>query len=212
MRPPRFLVVLAGLLVAATATSAPLVPPVEPPSVVRAGATYVTLVPDLPPGVEECELILLLDDGSGRRIQLTPEREADEGPLRWRMPRVRAARARLVLRAGGEFGETESAPSAPFAIEAPGARELAEVLRGEDELAWHFGRGAAADDALRLPEGSATLDVAERTAVALDPSRDAGVAPPPRATDLADSEHTPQAKVPPAPRTSRRPEFVPLRN
>ena len=212
MRPPRFLVVLAGLLVAATAASAPIVPPVEPPPAVRAGASYVTLIPDLPAGVEECELILVLDDGSGRRIQLTPEREADEGPLRWRMPRVRAARARLVLRAGGEFGETESAPSAPFAIEAPGAHDLAEVLRGEDELAWQFGHEAAASDALRLPVGAATLDVAARAAVAVDPNRDASVAPPSPAADVAGSQQSPTEKAPPAPPTSRRPAFVPLRN
>lgn len=212
MRSPRILIVLAGLLVAAVASSAPLVPPVEPPPLVRIGATYVTAIPNLPAGVEECELFLLPEDGSGRMIQLTPEREADEGPLRWRMPRVSATRARLVLRAGGEFGETESAPSAPFAIEAHGARDLAEVLRGEDELVWHFGDGPAADDALRLPAGTAKLDVATRTPVAIDPSRDAGVEPPSRSADVAGSPQSPPPSAPPAPRTSRRPAFVPLRN
>jgi hypothetical protein len=86
------------------------------------------------------------------------------------------------------------------------------VLRGEDELAWHFGRGAAADDALRLPEGAATLDVATRTALALDPSRDAGIAPPPPATDVSGASQTPRGNAPPAAPTSRRPAFVPLRN
>ena len=212
MRSPRLLLLLAGLLAASVASAAPIVPPVEPPSVVRVGATYVTWFADLPAGVEECELFLLPDDGSGRMIQLTPEREADEGPLRWRMPRVSATRARLVLRVGGEFGETESAPSAPFAIETPGAHDLAEVLRGEDELAWQFGHGAAADDALRLPEGAASLDVAVRVPIALDPGRDAGVAPPPRAADVAGPRQSPLQKAPAAPPTSRRPAFVPLRN
>lgn len=212
MRPPRFLALLAGLLVAATASSAPIVPPVEPPPIVRAGASYVTLIPDLPAGVEECELILVLDDGSGRRIQLTPEREADEGPLRWRMPRVRTARARLVLRAGGKFGETESAPSASFVIEAPGAHDLAELLRGEDELAWQFGHGAAANDALTLPVGAATLEVAARAPIAIDPNRDANVAPPLPAANVAGAPQSAAEQAPPASPTSRRPAFVPLRN
>lgn len=212
MRPPRILIVLAGMLVAAVASSAPVVPPVEPPPLVRIGGTYVTRIPDLPAGVDECELFLLPDDGSGRMIQLTPEREADEGPLRWRMPRVRAKSARLVLRAGGRFGETESAPSAPFAIEADAPLEHAELLRGEDELAWHFGDSDHAGPASLAPPGAATIGSAQRVSYAAKPPRGPMAELPARANSATGVATATAGTGGSTPLRSRRPAFVPMRN
>jgi hypothetical protein len=211
--PPLFaLVALLGLVPAGAAWSAPRIPAVQPPASVRAGAEYETAVPDLPAGVEEFELFLVPDDGSGRALRLTAEREAGDGPLRWRMPRVAASRARLVLRAGGRFGETESEASAPFAIEAPHAIERSELLRGADELAWHFGGDGPAEPAALLPPGAPALAAARPGIVAVEPSRDAGpAAPEPAAFEpLVTSPH--RMDLPGAPSRSRRPAFVPLRN
>jgi hypothetical protein len=206
------IVVLAGLLLAAAAWSAPRIDPLVPPSTVRAGCEYETLVPALPAGVEEFELFLLPEDGSGRAIRLTPEREAADGPLRWRMPRIEAARARLVLRAGGRFGETESEPSALFAIEPAGSRELAEILRGEDELTWHFGEGDGAGDARLLPPGATTLGNLARALVAVAPTRGAGIAPPASVARVTGGAIASFHPAPPAPAGSRRPSYVPQRN
>lgn len=203
---------IAGLLLAATAWSAPRIPAVSPPSVARAGERYETVLPELPAGIEECELLLLPEDGSGRAIRLTAEHEVGDGPLRWRMPRIAATRARLVLRAGGRFGETESAPSAPFAVESQGERDRAEVLRGEEELDWHFGDDDAPAPSAWLPPGAACLAEAVQTAVAIPPTRDSFVrAPGPTAFETAVS--APQRlETPEPPARTRRPAFVPLRN
>ena len=211
MRPLAPLLAALGLLLAAAAWSAPRIPAVTAPATVRHGEEYVTALPELPADVEECELILLLEDGSHRAIRLTPEREVFEGPLRWRMPRVSATRARLVLRAGGEFGEAESAPSEAFTIEGP-APSRDQVLRGDTELAWHFGQGAAAAPAALLPPGATTIAASSGAIVAVEPQRDAGPeAPAPTAFTLAATD-THSTTTPGARTRSRRPTFVPLRN
>ncbi len=60
---------------------APAIPAVAAPGAVREGERYETALPELPAGVDECELFLLPDDGSGRMIQLTPERELEDRML-----------------------------------------------------------------------------------------------------------------------------------
>lgn len=211
MRPFAALLVALGLMLAAAAWSAPRIPAVSAPATVRPGEEYVTALPELPAEVEECELFLVLEDGSHRAIRLTPEREADEGPIRWRMPHVPAGRARLVLRAGGRFGETESAPSASFAIVAPApARD--ELLRGAPELAWHFGAGAAAAPAALLPPGATTIAAAASTLVAVEPQRDAGPEAPALNTFTLTEAAATCTTTPGALARSRRPAFVPLRN
>lgn len=216
MGPRPFVLALALLLpalgAAGSARSAPRIPTVAPPARVRVGGEYVTALPALPAEIEECELLLLPEDGSGRALRLTPEREADAGPLRWRMPRVNATRARLVLRAGGRFGETESPPSEPFAIEPQAPRERAEVLRGEDELAWHFeSDGDPRASALQSGDDT-TIGAAARTHPAGPRAR--GFATGPRAAERGPRRALVATDAPPPipPPTSQAPAFVPLRN
>ncbi|MCC6350704.1 MAG: hypothetical protein IT347_14050 [Candidatus Eisenbacteria bacterium] len=212
MRPRSPALTLLALLLAGAAWSAPRIPAVAPPPSARAGGEYVTALPELPAGVDECELLLLPDDGSGRAIRLTPEREADDGPLRWRMPRVHASRARLVLRAGGRFGETESAPSEYFAIEAGAPQEPAEVLRGEAEIAWHFGEeGGGRAEALRS-SGAAFFAGAARMHASAPRPRGPLAGLPEAGQQAGALLEVPKESPPPAPPTSRRPAFVPLRN
>jgi hypothetical protein len=71
--------------------------------------------------------------GANRLDRLRLELPAGAREVRWRMPAVAARRARLVLRAGGEGGEWESAPSAPFALAALPEGELSRVLQGRSE-------------------------------------------------------------------------------
>lgn len=212
MRIPMLPLLLAGLPWAALAQSAARIPAVDAPAVVRVGERYVTAIPALPEGVHECELFLLPEDGSGRMIQLTPEREVDEGPLAWRMPPVHATRARLVLRAGGRREERESEPSAPFAIEAPRRAERHEVLRGDGELAWHFGEREAAGPASLLPPGATSLAIACRASLAAVPAHGPAAELPARARHRDAVAAATAEPDPSAPHPSHRPAFVPLRN
>lgn len=190
---------------------APAIPAVAAPGAVREGERYETALPELPAGVDECELFLLPDDGSGRMIQLTPERELEEGPLRWTMPRVHAKSARLVLRAGGRFGETEAPPSAPMAIEPEAAPARTEVLRGEAEIAWHFGAGVAAP-AASLAAGATRLEFAVPARLTAVASDGPAAEPPARTRDGEAGVAQRGSPDPSAPHPSRRPAFVPLRN
>ncbi len=190
---------------------APAIPAVTAPGAVREGGRYETALPEFPAGVDECELFLLPDDGSGRMIQLTPEREVEDGPLRWTMPRVRATSARLVLRAGGRFGETEAPPSAPFAIEAGDPPGRAEVLRGEAEIAWHFGADVSAPTA-NLAAGATSIGFAVPASLTAVASDGPAAEPPARARG-GEAGLTPRGSPDPSmPHPSRRPAFLPLRN
>ncbi len=211
MRSRSLVFLLPGLLAATTAWSAPRIPAVGAPAVVREGAEYETVVAGLPAGIEEFELFLLVEDGPGRLVRLTAEREGGGGAVRWRMPRVGADRARLVLRAGGRFGETESEPSAAFAIEAGEPLGQAELLRAKDELERHFGRDAAPGPRI-LPPGAPALVAAARTVLAVASPRDAGARPPARALSAGGSAAPAPAPAPALRPLPRRPAFVPLRN
>jgi len=190
----------------------PRIPAVAPPASARVGERYETAVPELPAGVDECELFLLPDNGSGRMIQLTPERELEDAPLRWTMPPVRATRARLVLRAGGRFHESESAPSAYFAVEAALPPGRAEVVRGEAELAWHFGGDEAPEPVAFGPPGGAALGVARVVTLAAVAPEGPAAEPPARPREGDSSPAALATSDPSAPHPSRRPAFVPLRN
>jgi hypothetical protein len=145
-RPMR--VPLATLLVAAAcallslpATAAAMAPPAAPAARVVPGAMVVTAVPVLPPGAREFELLLLPD--SGPAIRVSPETPAGAREIRWRVPRLIAHRLRLVLRAGGENMEWESAPSAPFALAPPAAGELGRLIAGRSEAGYRIERPGA---------------------------------------------------------------------
>ena len=60
--------------------------------------------------------MLSLDGGRTYPVRVSPELEAREGGYRWRVPDLPAARARLMLRLGGEAGERAGALSREFRI------------------------------------------------------------------------------------------------
>jgi hypothetical protein len=157
------LALLAGSAVAAPA----LVPPEPPAGVVAPGQVVVTTLPAMPRGAEEFELLLLPE--SGPPVRLTPEQRVGPRTVRWRMPAVAGHRARLVLHAGDEHDEWESAPSAPFALAGLPASELPRLLRGRSEAGWPLEPGdgpapaglAAAPDAPSLVPGRALASAVE---------------------------------------------------
>ena len=88
----------------------------EVPAVVTAGQSVELRWSALPADVEELELVLSLDGGRTYPVRVSPELEAREGGYRWRVPDLPAARARLMLRMGGEEGERAGARSREFRI------------------------------------------------------------------------------------------------
>jgi hypothetical protein len=209
MRPQLPALLLPGLLTATLAWSAPRVAPVAPPAATAAGEICVTNLPELPPGTDEVELFLVPEDGSGRALQVTPERRVTGEPLRWRMPRIAASHARLVLRAGGRWGESESEPSARFEVHPAASPGLAEVLRGRDELAWQFGERDG--EAAALGSNGATT-IGERGPLAL--AAEEAFAPEALLPATAHVVLAPRERVRPSPLSTRsplrRPRFLPL--
>ncbi|MCG6964477.1 MAG: hypothetical protein LJE95_14565 [Acidobacteria bacterium] len=66
--------------------------------------------------VNECELLLSLDDGRELTVRLTPQLRGTTRELSWRVPNLPTSRARLRLRVGVAGREIESAASPPFTI------------------------------------------------------------------------------------------------
>lgn len=99
----------------------------EVPASVTAGETIVLELGEAPPGVTEMEILLSLDDGRTFPVRVTREIEAGEREMRWKVPAMATASARLRVRFGDhEGGRRESEawgpPSAAFAIVTRGER------------------------------------------------------------------------------------------
>jgi hypothetical protein len=132
MRPLAALLVALALLSGARGScAAPFTPPAPPAGSVAIGAEVVTVLAALPDGSEELELFLVPEGGAP--IRVSAELPAGATEVRWRMPAVAARSARLVLRAGGEHAEWESAPSASFPLAPLPEGELLLLLSGHSE-------------------------------------------------------------------------------
>jgi len=143
MRPLAALLVSFALVAGAgRAGAATLAPPVPPAGLVPVGAFVVTELPPLPQGAYEFELFLVPD--AGAPVRVSSELPAGAREVRWRMPAVAARSARLVLRAGGDGAEWESAPSAPFALAELPAGELGRILGGRSEAGTELESSAGA--------------------------------------------------------------------
>jgi hypothetical protein len=121
------------------------------PAVVTAGQSVELRWSALPADVEELEIVLSLDGGRTYHVRVTPELDAREGACRWRVPDLPAARARLMLRIGGEAGERVGALSREFRI------EHAEGVP-RPELGFHEGQFWTGLDP---PEGSPRAGIAQ---------------------------------------------------
>jgi hypothetical protein len=183
MRPPRDLPRLAALLALATVLAA--VPPARADAPVlhlaaaelRAGEAVELRWTGLPPGTEELEILLSLDDGRSYPLRVTAELEPCAGGFRWRVPNLAAARARLLLRYGERHRESNAGPTAPFRIVAdPGAPET--VFRYHEGAWWQRWEPAAApaEGALRSPVLAGTT----RQRDGAPPPAGAALAPPRR--------------------------------
>ena len=133
------LALLAGAPPVRATGSVPLAAPVCAP---RPGELVRTIVPALPAGVREFELVLLREDG--RAVQVGPELPAGVAEVEWRMPRAWGRTARLALRAGSPEHERVVAISPAFAFAPPAADEAFRLAtRGGDD-AVPFGAAAGA--------------------------------------------------------------------
>jgi hypothetical protein len=209
-----FLVVSAlGVSSAQAAPSAHLTADLRPGEALRAGDT-TTLRFAAGEETEEMEILLSLD--GGRTFQLRVTREMSDGTreLRWRVPNLPAARARLALRVRDRDGnEVVRAVSEEFAI-LPADTEPLEDLR-------RFGGEWRAGDALGEMPASAPIEApgiggATETLRALDHETElnrtthaAHLGAPPE-TVAAKAEPAPPQRIS-TPSTPRLPANLPLR-
>jgi hypothetical protein len=173
------LALLASLLLAhpRAAAADPRIPaPSAPAGIVAAGTELTTVLGPLPAGIHEVELYLVTDDGE-RFLRVSSETEARSGEIHWRMPRIHAHTARLVLRAGSEHGEWESAPSAEFTV-SDGAKDAAGQLAAAIAGRLDDSSPLAAKDTLPCGWRSTRGDAELQTACVLD-----GAAEAPRTRD-----------------------------
>lgn len=212
MRPWLLLLVTLGFAIRVTppASAATLPAPNAPVRALAAGEEVVTPVPPLPAGIEELELLLVPERGPAVRV--SRELPAGTTAIRWRVPAIASRSARLVLRAGGEAREIESAPSAAFALAPLPAAELDRARRGRSDAGHALASlaGAVRPRSLRAPDDA--IAPARTLAHAVESSAPALFLP--RATTRA---FAPAAGDPPAPLAdphvlARSPEFTPLRN
>jgi hypothetical protein len=136
----RFLLVVAGCL-ALTAEALGLDRQFDVPAsgdVVAAGASVDvrwTATPDAL-GASEQELVLSLDGGLTFPIRVSPEMSPRSAGLRWIVPDLPSAHARLAVRSGsGEASEDEtlSLVSDEFTIVSSATGESSELVRGATE-------------------------------------------------------------------------------
>jgi hypothetical protein len=127
-RLPVMLALAAALFVGRTALAAPIPAPAAPSDGLRPRAEVTTIVPELPRGAREFELVLMPE--GGEPIQVTPELPAGAREVRWRMPRTYASRARLLVRSGSARDEWRSDASDAFALGAPEPGDLAMLIAG----------------------------------------------------------------------------------
>jgi len=212
---PALLAVLAAALLAlpaGRAMAAPvLAPPVPPSAVIAPGEMVVTPVPALPADAEEFELILVPE--SGAPIHVTAERRVGAREVRWRMPAVAARSARLVLRAGDEHEEWESAPSAPFALAGLPASELPRLLGGRSEagVALESSAGAAAPGFGVAPDAP-SLEPGSSPACVAAPESSPIAAPGENTLARGDAASRIARPAPAFHHRTRTPAFRPLRN
>ncbi len=133
MRPPLLLgvLLLAGVLHAPAARGASFARGLS--DRVVPGQEIVLRWSDLPPAVEEVEILLSLDGGRTFPIRVSPQLDVKESAFRWRVPAFGAAQAILRLRLGTAERELEGPVSRVFCISgAPGASR--DVAPGESEF------------------------------------------------------------------------------
>jgi hypothetical protein len=210
-RLPVLLVLAAALSMARAAFASPVPAPAAPADGLRPGAEVTTVVPELPQGAREFELVLLPE--GGEPIQMTPELPAGARAVRWRMPRTCASRARLVVRSGDAHDEWRSQASAAFALATPGPDELAQLIAGCAGIGarWDLaGDPATALGDARAPEHLAPAYPLPHAAPA--PAAPALTIPDLACSALVHDAGAPSGAPPDIPTFSSAASFRPLRN
>jgi hypothetical protein len=122
--------VLAALFATAAFASAPKVT-LDPAGPYRGGEPVQVRWSGLPDDVLELEFLLVRDGRVDDVVRMTPQLDPNRGQFVWRVPRLGADGATLVLRAGNEEEENELAVSDPFSIAPAGAAAALSFRDGE---------------------------------------------------------------------------------
>jgi len=182
------------------------------PDRVTAGRTItIELARSAPRDVEEMEILLSLDDGRTFPVRVTREIAAGEHEIRWKVPALASAAARLRVRFGEAGRETWGPPSEPFTIVTDG--EPADLHLFHENGWWEGLDPAPADGgAGEFAAGGATLAVARALPPFAVPSTSSGISSraPARLLEVLASS-APETPGDPD-RSILRARFFPLRN
>jgi hypothetical protein len=161
-----------------------------PPGVIRAGESVSLRLGAAPRGVDECEVLLSLDDGRTFPVRVTRELEAGERELRWRVPNLPTLAARLRVRYRLEGREVEGPLGARF--------EILGEARSQETGVFHEGAGWEGWDAGGAP-APASLS-GSTSPVFAAATRGLPAEPSPSAPSLAPAPDTRSDLARPAPR------------
>lgn len=205
----RLLRLLRFLFATVTLFAAPLAAAPESPkiafdgsAILEAGTLVEISITDIPPAIDEFELLLLTDGG---KFRLTPQLFGSGASIRWRVPALDTDRAVLLVRGGShDRGERDLVRSRPFAIAHRHGEPFRYVMRQGE--AWLV-------DDLVLParaEAEFARNVASRRHAEADDNRVRFIQPPPAA---AAAQHASAfaSLSGPAAVLSRKPQVVPQR-
>lgn len=184
--------------------------PAPPVGEVRAGAEIVTIVPRLPAGATEFELVLLPE--SGPAIQVSPELPVGSIDVCWRMPHTFGRTARLAVRWGAPGCESQTPPSAAFALASPGADDVADLIALKSDAARWPECEAASLPGFASGADPATLGQPLTFIRAIAPHASAMPTRPARAPGTLGFQNDDDAASPSCAPRSRAPAFRPLRN
>jgi len=211
---PGLALVCATSALADTAAGAPRIRFSSPDgsAVLHAGETVQVSWDRLGDSVEEAELLLVLDEGTGFRVRLTSDFEPARESSTWVVPNLPALSARIRLRVGIDGREVETEPSEPFRIEGTAEKTPAALRFSSGE--WWLGTGSFTPhpQPRRHPWAALARDDGRQPDAVL------GDCPPAAATAVAASLRSPGAieddlrRRASAPLLPRTPRFVPQRD
>ena len=185
------------------------------PPQVRAGQEITLRWSDLPPAVDEVEILLSLDGGRSFAMRVSPELDQRSGVYRWRVPDVEAEHVVLRLRMGTREAELPGPISRSFRIGRAGEAEAWNAMTAIRRVAGYSELPSWSDVAISVARPSTlyppTSEIRAREP-GMSPSPPDPItldAPPAGAgAALAACE---RCAAPPAPLTRLTPRHLPLR-
>jgi len=172
---------------------------------VRAGQMVVLAWADLPSSAREVEVLLSVDGGERFALRATAQVDRARGGVRWHVPNLPTAHARLRLRWGDGVSETLAPPSEEFRILAdPSAPDAPAPVWDEDDPATAGPLHGGLPGLAARPELVSGIDGALPALTRARPPLPGAVTPDAFAAPTCAPVRAPAPACPPASRADRR--------